>query len=116
MGARLYAPPPVLSKDKLPKFKIEKAGIENHNAILFIPPAPERSDWKPDAQDEKARWESVPKAWQAPSWGTGNDGQAGFLEGWKKAFGWDKVLSASAPKNLMKRFDNIYMAPPLMTA
>jgi len=50
--------------------------------------------------------------------GTGAHGQKGFVETWASVFDWDKSLLPSVagnPTRIDKLFDDLYVAPPLLT-
>lgn len=124
MGVTFRAPPPVMSKDKLPVFDIEDATLRNIQAGRKFPTEIAAStDWNAEEVDNpKGQWEKVHNTWKKPEWdadGSGGDEgvQTRFVKKWAEVFNWDGALSglAKLPKLLDKRFDGIYMAAPLMT-
>lgn len=108
-----------MAPDKLPTFNIEDAELQEFVAEKkFPPPTPSHPEWKPEAPHEgAAQWKAVHDNWTNPAWGTGDEGQAGFVGKWAEVFGWDKAMSqlAAIPKRLEKGFENLYVAAPLMT-
>ncbi|KAK6347971.1 hypothetical protein TWF718_005791 [Orbilia javanica] len=123
MGARFVAPPPILAKDTLPKFNINDADIDDKQAAVFTPTERSSDNWNPtepvDPKVSSKQWDDIKDKWEAPDWGAGDDGQSDFADVWATAFGWHPPPKlgdlAAMPSALHRRFDDIYMAPPLMT-
>jgi len=121
MGILLTAPPATIAPDKLKTFNIEDAELQELTAKKTFPiPESSYAELEPDAPaaDEKQQWDNVKGKWESPDWGTGDDGQAGFVDIWAREFGWDVgVLKAMAaiPKRLDNMFETYYVAAPLMT-
>ncbi|KAK4136039.1 hypothetical protein BT67DRAFT_440170 [Trichocladium antarcticum] len=132
MGVLLMAPPPFMSADKLQAFQILDADRQDLDGKKQFPVVvPASGDWlgvtpSPD-QEPAAQWEAVRTAWETPDWdpastsgpvaAEGGGVQTSFVASWAKAFGWDGALAAMAkmPSLLDKRFDNLYVAAPLLT-
>lgn len=132
MGIRLTAPPPILSKDPFPAYKIEDATLVRiKSAKRFPKPAGATAAFGPapaitgETQAEKAKqWTAVYDTWVAAS-----DAQAqkvkesakpGFVDKWAETLGWDaSVLKGLGrmPRRLrnQKVFDNYYVAAPLIS-
>lgn len=120
MGVLFTAPPPTMAPDKLPTFNITDADLQELIAENAFPaPQPSHGEWEPDAPaEEEEQWEDVREKWETPEWGTGDDGQAGFVGSWAKAFGWDVAvlkMLAGIPKRLDAAFGEVYVAAPLLT-
>lgn len=118
MGVLLTTPPPTMAPDKLPTYNIEDAQLQELRAEKNFPlPTQSHPEWEPSApQEGPAQWKAVHDKWANPAWGTGLDGQAGFVGKWAEVFGWDKAMSqlAAIPKRLNERFEDLYVAAPMM--
>jgi hypothetical protein len=120
---KALAPLPRMSNDPYPPFKVADADLQSLTAEKPFPPWSETSGvWaprKPYTGNEIAKqYEAVEKTWANPGWGTGDDGQSGFVKMWATAFGWDSGLMSSVaaiPKRLSKQFNNLYIAAPMLT-
>ncbi|KAL2131356.1 hypothetical protein VTI74DRAFT_5191 [Chaetomium olivicolor] len=135
MGVLLRAPPPLMSEDKLPTFKILDAERTDIDANNFPVPAPAIDQWVgAPALEHEAQWNEVHKAWEAPDWdgspaaaiaagGGGEEEKQGergeragtqtsFVKTWAAAFGWDAGLAkvAKMPSLLNSRFDELTLA------
>ncbi|PHH92176.1 hypothetical protein CDD83_8562 [Cordyceps sp. RAO-2017] len=122
MGTVLTAPPPVMSQDRLPVFDIADATLVEIDGDPLPAGQPSQETWTPDAPAEgTGQWAAVHDKWKSPSWdaaGQGGDGvQSQFVKTWAQTLGWDAALAALAglPKLLDGRFNEIYVAAPLMT-
>lgn len=119
MGVLLTAPPPHIAPDKLPTFNIEDADLQELRAEKSLPnPTQSHTDWEPDdPQAGVAQWKAVQASWMNPAWGIGSEGQMGFVGKWADALGWDNAMSqlAAFPVRLQERFEELYVAAPLMT-
>lgn len=139
MGVLLTGPPPFMSEDKLPTFNVLDANLEDLDAVRKFPvPVPASEEWVGAQPEEgKAQWDEVHKMWETPKWDSDTaaalggkdeeekeereeekDGvQTSFVATWAAAFGWDAALSkiAKMPPLLEKRFDQLYVAAPLLT-
>lgn len=119
MGVLLSAPPSIMAPDKLAVFKIEDADLRELSAKKNFPsPTPSHPEWEPDAPlVGAAQWEAVHDNWVNPVWKTGDEGQAGFVKKWVEVCGWDKAMSllAKIPERVEARFEELYVAAPLLT-
>lgn len=117
MGVTISAPDPVLSDDKIPKFNAAAAMAED----VFPPPEP--SKLFPDSTTEaKASWlplkpgpnpwADASSAWANPKMGAAS--QQNTVDLWTSAFFWEK-LSGSVPPILLKDFNDLYLAAPLLS-
>lgn len=115
MGVLVTAPGPILSDDKIKKYKFEKAMLQN----VFSPPSKARpfpevkassTNWlplKPLSAD--GQWGAVKEAWGKEL------GQDESINAWKRGFSWDDAeLNGHGPPVLLKSFDEFYMAAPLL--
>ncbi|EAQ91833.1 hypothetical protein CHGG_00068 [Chaetomium globosum CBS 148.51] len=144
MGVLLHAPPPFMSEDKQQTFKILDAELKDIDANDSFPqPVSAGDQWVGAPPLEgAAQWDEVHKAWATPDWDSvpaaaaaeaaGEEAREGegeveaeepvsvqtmFVTDWATAFGWDKALSSIAkmPSLLNRRFDQLYVAAPLVT-
>lgn len=119
MGVRLTAPPPYMAPDKLPTFNIEDADLEELRAEKSFPnPTLSHTEWEPDdPQTGVAQWKAAHDSWTNPAWGIGPEGQVGFVRKCAEALGWDNTMSqfAAFPVRLQEKFEELYVAAPLMT-
>lgn len=141
MGVLLMAPPPFMSEDKLPAFNILDASLEDLDAEKKFPvPVSASKQWVgAEPQEGKPQWEEVHKLWATPDWDNDHSAtseedeeekdvegevreekvsvQTKFVAMWAAAFGWDGMLAkvAKVPSLLDKRFDQLYVAAPLLT-
>ncbi|KAI0190074.1 hypothetical protein EV127DRAFT_340291 [Xylaria flabelliformis] len=133
-GVLFRAPPPVMSTDKLEVFDIIDSMLTRINSDRGLPFIEHcHSDWAPAPPDDH-QYEKVRGAWEKPLWDRNQDEdeqkpvvgaqaeeaegvQTEFVSSWIDTFKWDKGLSAFAkmPKLLHKRFNELYVAAPLMT-
>lgn len=144
MGVLLHAPPPFMSEDKQQTFKILDAELKDIDANDSFPqPVSAGDQWVGAPPLEgAAQWDEVHKAWATPDWDSvpaaaaaeaaGEEAREGegeveaeepvsvqtmFVTDWATAFGWDKALASIAkmPSLLNRRFDQLYVAAPLVT-
>lgn len=138
-GVLFTAPPPVMSKDKLQVFDIIDSSLMKVPSDKGFPlPEKGHSDWDPvPPAGGKDPWDAVRSRWKTPAWDTdavgdparrstqgasqeakGRDVQTQFVKSWINAFSWDQKLSdfAKMPKFLEKRFNQLYVAAPMMTS
>jgi hypothetical protein len=157
-GILVTAPPPILSQDRIKKFKILEATLRRIKAGRAFPKeVPCYDDWVPDKPAKGVKqWDDVHDKWKTPMWDDDNkasektmsdkdtasgdaskemmsekigeedtvsqssdtkDFQTQFVQLWAKAFKWDETLSSIArlPKNMDRRFKEVFVAAPLMT-
>ncbi|KAF8535596.1 hypothetical protein BDD12DRAFT_892287 [Trichophaea hybrida] len=119
MGVVITAPQPELSQDRLEKFNADKSLLQDIEAKDSFPTlVGSNRAWEPEAAPENPKpeqWEEVHKLWKDPE--KGRDAQAGFVNLWGQTFGWSKgkQLNSGIPKRLDLKFDNSYIAAPLVT-
>jgi hypothetical protein len=142
-GILVTAPPPILSQDRMKKFKILEATLTPIQAVRGFPDkVPCYNDWAPEKPAEGGKqWDDVHDKWKTPTWdhdhkasretkfeeeeentvsqGSGaEDYRTRFVRLWAGAFKWDeKFLSSIAglPNNMDRRFRQVFVAAPLMT-
>ncbi|KAI1098286.1 hypothetical protein F4804DRAFT_132081 [Jackrogersella minutella] len=138
-GVLFMAPPPVMSQDRLPVFNIMDATLQEIDAEKGFPAIEySNSDWEPDqpTTDPSKQWAAVQDKWKTPGWDSDDDDdfstegspeaaveedardvQKQFVQSWAEAFQWDSALSAIAkmPRMLDKRFNELFVAAPMMT-
>ncbi|KAI1092447.1 hypothetical protein F5B19DRAFT_209814 [Rostrohypoxylon terebratum] len=139
-GVLFMAPPPVMSQDRLPVFNIMDAMLQEIDAEKGFPSEEDSSpDWKPDQPTivPSEQWTAVHDKWKTPAWNTDDydketsteggqerevveesrDVQTQFVESWVEAFQWNSALSTFArmPRMLDKRFNELFVAAPMMT-
>ncbi|KAL2107140.1 hypothetical protein VUR80DRAFT_5667 [Thermomyces stellatus] len=116
-GVLFTAPPPVMSKDKLQVFDIIDSSLMKVPSDKGFPlPEKGHSDWDPvPPAGGKDPWDAVRSRWKTPAWDTD---ATQFVKSWINAFSWDQKLSdfAKMPKFLEKRFNQLYVAAPMMTS
>ncbi|KAI9932538.1 hypothetical protein ASPWEDRAFT_100311 [Aspergillus wentii DTO 134E9] len=121
MGVVFNVPEPTLSPDKLPIAETaDKNIVELKSALDFPVVEPAAIEWEPSPSSGKEQWNDVRKAWKNPSLGKGDQGQTGFVSGFAKALGWDNSESklsklAGLPKQMDKRFNDLFVAAPLIS-
>lgn len=119
VGVLLTPPPAEIAPDKLPTFSIEDSQLRELRAEKDFPPGPQsHPEWEPAAPlGGRQQWEIVRDNWKRPAWGTGEEGQAGFVSKWAEVFKWGEDMSqfAAIPKRLEEGFMDLYVAAPLVT-
>lgn len=122
MGVDMMAPKAIMSPDPFPPFITADADLQELDADKPFPAlVNSATEWEPgkpypDRKIEK-QYDAVYDKWVTPTWGTGTDGQKGFVGGWAKALSWNvSAMSdiASIPEMLKRGFKNLYVAPPLL--
>ncbi|KAI0901553.1 hypothetical protein F4806DRAFT_490030 [Annulohypoxylon nitens] len=139
-GVLLMVPPPVMSQDRLPVFNVMDAMLQEIDAEKGFPAEEYSSpDWEPDQSTvvPSEQWTAVHDKWKSPAWNTDEydedvltecdrevevqedtrDVQTQFVKSWAEAFQWDSALSTLArmPRMLDKRFNELFVAAPMMT-
>lgn len=118
MGIEIIAPKPTLSEDKIPKFN----AIDAMSQSVFVqgqePIFPKYTDasgsWSPDkVEDEDGQWKAVHDLWEKPE--AGVESRQKTMDLWKEAMFWEKELRGDAPEILLNKFDNLYLAAPLIS-
>lgn len=114
MGVIIRAPDPVLSNDVIPKFNAVDAMSEEifpqGEEKIFPPNAASSDNWLPlKAAQGSEQWSNVKTAWQAPK-----TNPQKTVDLWTNAFSWDTKLDGSLPPILLKKFDELYLAAPLL--
>lgn len=124
MGVQITAPKAQMSPDPFPAFIVADADLQR---LLSEKPFPNIENanptWAPaepfTEDDVKKQYDEVYQDWVKPGWGTGDDGQKGFVGILAESLNWDAVESlkgiAGIPSRLSKTFMNSYVAAPLLT-
>ncbi|KAI9648823.1 hypothetical protein NHQ30_003464 [Ciborinia camelliae] len=116
MGVLFIAPPPIIAADPFPAFNIEDASLVSLQAEKPFPDFKDaHPDWIPTkpAPGEK-QWKDVHDYWEKPVMGL--PAQEDFVTMFKSAFAWgDKISKWKMPERLGKKFDDLYIAAPLLT-
>lgn len=121
MGVLFNVPPPILSPDKLPPTTTADKTIVDIAAHRKFPVINSSADeWEPAPSVKEGQWNAVHDAWKNPTLGTGSRGAARFVDLFASAFHWDKTgfkltSLASLPKRMDARFDDLFVAAPLIS-
>lgn len=116
MDVVFTAPPPIMAPDKFPVFDILDAQLVDLDADKPFPDSQKsHPDWQPaKPKDGKAQWKEVHDWWKSPA--LGETGQQTFVSMFKEAFNWGgEKLNTKIPDRLEKRFNDLYIAAPLLT-
>lgn len=121
MGVQMTAPKAQIAPDPFPAFDVADASLQTLPSERAFPTiAPVDPTWAPDKPTGGAeQYKAVLDTWVAPGWGTGQDGQGGFVEKLAQKMKWADPESlksiAGIPDRLKSGFMNMYVAAPLMT-
>jgi hypothetical protein len=128
MGATFLAPKPEISdgpmQDRIPAFNAQEAesefvfsGTATDPFPTFPNANPAATTWEPaaPATGGDAQWKAVVQAWENPVLGATAADLA--VEAWIGALGWTAVadFKGDAPETLLDRFEELILAPPLIS-
>ncbi|KOS19910.1 hypothetical protein ESCO_005590 [Escovopsis weberi] len=126
MGVQMTAPPATMAPDPFPPFDIAKADLQpiwsERPFPAFANADPAWAPAKPfEGDDVGKQYEAVYDTWTKPGWGTGDDGQAGFVEIFAKSLNWvgadalKKIAGLPARLGVKDAFMNSYIAAPMLS-
>lgn len=122
MGVLLTVPPP----DIYPLYPPVRSILDDNTVDLQSKKSFPIMPWSNEAFEPVRHippanpWNNVHQAWNQPLLGKGDGGQSGFVSRWAEVFNWNKSGSkleslAGLPKKMDARFNDLFVAAPLMT-